>query len=221
MLSVTAEQMRQIDRRAIQEFGIPGVVLMENAGRAVSREVMALLGDSSRSTVVIFCGKGNNGGDGYVVARHLLNKGLKVILFLLAHKDDIKGDARINLDILLKMKLPVNEINKLQDLAGFKADISSGDLIVDAILGTGVKGKVEGLTGQVIEFINGLNKPVLAVDIPSGLDADTGQPLGTSIKATRTVTFVLPKKGFDNPAAKDFVGELIVADIGIPRELLK
>lgn len=221
MLSVSVEQMREIDRRAIQAFGIPGVVLMENAGRAVFREVMMHLQGKSRPTVLIFCGKGNNGGDGYVVARHLLNHNVKVKLFLLAHQGEIKQDARVNLEILVKMKLAINEINKSEDLDKFKNEITAANLIVDGILGTGVKGQIEGLTKQVIELINGLNKPVVAIDIPSGLDADTGQPLGICIKATKTVTFALSKKGFDNPLAKNFIGELVVVDIGIPRELLK
>jgi hydroxyethylthiazole kinase-like uncharacterized protein yjeF len=213
--------MREIDRRAIQEFGIPGIVLMENAGRAVYKEIVRLFPGVQKATVVIFCGKGNNGGDGYVAARYLINRGTKVKLFLLACKNDIKGDAWINLDMLLNMNLPIAEINKTEDIAALKDEVLSGDLIVDAILGTGTKGMVEGIAGQVIEFINKLNKPVLAVDIPSGMDADTGEPLGTAVKATRTVTFALPKKGFLNPEAKIFTGELVIADIGIPQELLQ
>ncbi len=225
MHSVTVEEMREIDRRAIQEFGIPGIVLMENAGRLIFNEVIKEISNLRQTTVSIFCGKGNNGGDGYVVARHLLNypkehrQNIKIKLFLLSHKNQIKNDARINLDILLKMKQDIKEIHNLDDLEKFKKEILFSDLIVDGILGTGIKGKIEGVLTYAIEFINTINKPVIAIDIPSGLDANTGKTLGVCIKAKKTVTFCLSKKGFENPDAKEFLGELIVADIGIPRRL--
>ncbi|MFH1783530.1 MAG: NAD(P)H-hydrate epimerase [bacterium] len=221
MRYVTSEEMREIDRQAIYELGIAGVLLMENAGKAVFAEVMKQLEEAQNKFVCVVCGKGNNGGDGYVIARHLLDHGKEIKVLLVGTKDDIKGDARINFDKLHNMNVQIQEIKDEGDIAILKDAAASSDIVVDAILGTGTRGEIKGLAREAIDVINDAAKSVIAVDIPSGLDTDTGEVLGTCIRAKKTVTFALPKKGFKNPAAQEYIGELIIADIGIPYQLLK
>ncbi|HYV36542.1 MAG TPA: NAD(P)H-hydrate epimerase [Gemmataceae bacterium] len=208
---LTRAQVREIDRRAIEEFGVPGVVLMENAGRGAA-EILLSLG--VKGPVVICCGKGNNGGDGFVIARHLDNRGIPVQVLLFAKPEDLTGDAAINYRIIERCGMPLliqPDSLKLQAL------LASTDWIVDALLGTGLSGVVRGPIESVIRSINASAKPVLAVDIPSGLDCDSGQSLGTTIRATHTVTFVAEKVGFANPMAKEYLGQVHVVDIGAPR----
>lgn len=207
---LTRDEVREIDRHAIEELGIPGVVLMENAGRAVTGEVMDLLGDRRRAGVAIVCGRGNNGGDGYVVARHLANAGVPVTVYLACDPADLTGDARTNFEIIRRMAVPVVRVNGPSDLM----PAAGAAVIVDAILGTGLKGVVREPYRAIIAFLNELNRPVVAVDIPSGLDCDKGEPLGVAVRATRTVSFVALKKGFESPASHDYTGEVSVGDIG-------
>jgi len=220
---LTREQVRSLDKIAIESFGISGLVLMENAGRSCALEAVSMLGGAKGGEVAIFCGKGNNGGDGFVVARHLSNNGAAVRVFLTTGACKVLrrgGDAAVNLNIILKMGLQVTEIT---DKAGIKAaveDSSRADLIVDALLGTGTEGEVRGLFCSLICAINEVGRPVLGVDLPSGLDCDTGLPLGCAVRCSRTVTFVMPKRGFQNPESIDYTGEVKVADIGIPRKLV-
>jgi NAD(P)H-hydrate epimerase len=211
---LTRSQVRDIDRRAIQEFGVPGVVLMENAGRNAAELLMSL---GVTGPVLICCGKGNNGGDGFVVARHLDNHGIPVKVLLFARPEDITGDAAINLHIIQHSHLPLLVQPNASDLAG---ELANAGWIVDALFGTGLSGPLRAPWDGIIETINASAKPVLAIDIPSGLDCDTGMPLGPTIRATHTVTFVAQKVGFANPAAQEWLGQVHVADIGAPRKIL-
>jgi hydroxyethylthiazole kinase-like uncharacterized protein yjeF len=216
---VTAEEMREIDRRAIEVVGIPGVVLMENAGRAVADTVKKLLLNVANPRVCVFAGKGNNGGDGFVVARHLANSEVRVKTFLLGETDQVQGDAKTNLDILIGMGMEVEELYA-DGLPTARVAMSMSDLVIDAVFGTGFKGEVEGYVGHVIDTINESGRPVVAVDVPSGLDSTTGRVSSSCIRATHTVTFGLPKVGLLLYPGAAYAGEVVIADIGIPRSLL-
>lgn len=212
----TAAQMREFDRRTVEEFGVPSIVLMENAGRHVFEAVRGILGDVSGRRVCVVAGRGNNGGDGFVVARHLRDAGASVSVYLLGDPATVKGDAQINLDILVKTGL---EITAVDSSAQVRSALIHSDAVVDAIFGTGLRGEITGLTADVIDSINDAHRPTIAVDIPSGLDSDTGAVLGRCVHADVTVTFALPKLGhFTYPGAA-YVGKLIVGDIGIPHSL--
>ncbi|MEW6357554.1 MAG: NAD(P)H-hydrate epimerase [Planctomycetota bacterium] len=220
MRAVTREEMREMDRRAIEDYGIPGIVLMENAGCRTAEEILKMLRDPTAATVFIFCGKGNNGGDGFVVARHLHNHGIKVQTFVTFKIDDVKeteGDAATNLRIALNMKLPISEVEAAADLPALR----QADLIVDGLLGTGLSGEVREPLRGIIEAINASGVPVVAIDIPSGLCANTGRVLGVAVRAKKTVTFACPKKGFQLADGPEYVGELVVAEISIPREVVE
>lgn len=219
MKVVTAEEMREIDRRAIEVIGIPGVVLMENAGRAVADTVKKLLSNVANPRVCIFAGKGNNGGDGFVVARHLANSEVRVKTFLLGEIGQVQGDAKTNLDILIGMGMEVEELNA-DMLPTARVAVSMSDLVIDAVFGTGFKGEVEGYVSHVIDTINESGRPVVAVDVPSGLDSTTGMVSSSCIRATYTVTFGLPKVGLLLYPGAAYAGELVIADIGIPGFLL-
>lgn len=196
--------MQEIDRKAIEEIGIPSIVLMENAGRCVSEMTMDMLGPGSRKRVAIFCGTGNNGGDGFVAARHLTKKDAEVEVYVVGKKARIKGNAKVNLE---RIGLEAREINSPVDL-----DV---DLIIDAIFGIGLKGKVKEPAKGIIAGLNKNNAPIISVDVPSGLDADTGEVLGKAIKATKTVTMQFPKKGFCINQGPEHVGEVVAVDIGV------
>lgn len=217
---LTAEEMQNLDKAAINQLGIPGVVLMENAGLQVRGEIHRILGDLKGKTITIFAGKGNNGGDGFVVARHLLNAGAQVKVMLFSDISDITGDAKINLNILQAMGHKIYSIINPNSLNIVKLAMVYTDLIVDAIFGTGFKGTVSEHVGSVIEIINSAAKPVVAVDIPSGLEANTGEVKGPCIKATSTVTFAYAKIGLLVQKGPDYVGKLTVADISIPPDLI-
>jgi NAD(P)H-hydrate epimerase len=212
---LSRDEVRAIDRRAIDEFGVPGVVLMENAGRGAA-ELLLSLGVSG--LVVICAGKGNNGGDGFVIARHLDNAGHSVRVFLFGRPADLTGDAAINYQIIARSGLAITiDAEKVFDDAVLRSEFATAAWIVDALFGTGLTGPVRSPFDQVIAATNISGKRVLAVDIPSGLDCDTGQPLGPCVRATHTVTFVAQKKGFANPAAKEWLGQVHVVGIGAPR----
>ncbi|MFZ2148673.1 MAG: NAD(P)H-hydrate epimerase [Sedimentisphaerales bacterium] len=232
-VSMTKEQVRAVDSWAINTIGIPGVVLMENAGRSCAELIKDKLKDIAHPKVCIFCGTGNNGGDGYVIARHLLsetppqgvpcgtsymgNSGFEVIVVICGDREKVKGDAKINLDILERLGLPIEQLN-LRDgdvPARVKAFAADADMLVDGLFGTGLSGQLSDDYKQLIESINACNCPILAVDIPSGLDCDSGQPLGAAIRANYTVTFVAVKKGFASKSAVEYTGEIFVASIGV------
>ncbi|RMF55557.1 MAG: NAD(P)H-hydrate dehydratase [Calditrichaeota bacterium] len=216
---VTAKEMQEKDRYTIEEVGIPGVVLMENAGTATFRIIQQVLADASDPTVYIFCGKGNNGGDGFVVARHLWNEGIFVKVFCAVEEDKISGDALINYTILKNMKIPIEFITHPKDLK--KINKNQPDVIVDALLGTGIKGEVRGLIKDIIDFINQeMEALVVSIDLPSGLNADLPDIPGSAIRADITVTMALPKRCHVLYPARSYVGELFIADIGIPPFIL-
>lgn len=217
MKLVSAAEMKEIDRRAMDDFEVPTLSLMENAGKNVAAAASRMLSDCGGKAVVILSGKGNNGGDGFVAARHLINKGFRVITFLLGEKSEVRGAARENLD---KLKEYPREIKSENNLKNFKDKILKADLLIDALLGTGVKGHIKGLASATITLLNKSQKPIISVDVPSGLDADTGKPLGVCVQARQTVTFGLPKLGLFLYPGRDIAGEVTIADIGIPAELL-
>ncbi len=214
---MTREESRAFDAWAINTIGVPGAVLMENAGRSCAELIKEKLKQAAKPKVCIFCGTGNNGGDGYVIARHLGNSGYKVVVATFGDQGKIKGDARINLDILFSLNQVVEQINpealdvvnQIENLA------SNADMIVDSLLGTGLAGQVKNGYKKIIETINTLNCPVLAVDIPSGLDCNTGHVLGAAVKANYTVTFAALKKGFTSKQALQYTGEIYIASIGV------
>ena len=221
MKIVDSATMRRLDEKAIKRYGIPGLVLMENAGRGVAEIIERDFGNLKDKRVSIFAGKGNNGGDGFVVARHLLNKGFKVCVYLVARPQDVHGDAKTNLNIWEKIKGETVSIVSKKSLERHRVNIRHSHLIVDAIFGTGLSADVKGIQRDVIEFINRLNKPVVAVDVPSGLDASNGKVLGDCVKATITATMAIPKIGLLIYPGMDYAGKVEVVDIGMPRELLK
>jgi len=216
MKLVTTEQMRSLDRAAIDDYGIPGVVLMENAGRAVAEAAAQMLDGSGR--VVVVCGRGNNGGDGFVAARHLSNAAVAVEIYLLAAAEDLAGEASTNCHIAQQMNLPIIEN---PDQATLEAAVNSADLIIDAILGTGISGEVRGAAREAIEAINQATAPVVAVDIPSGISGDTGAELGEAVWADRTLTFGLPKVGHYCYPGHDHCGEIELVDISLPAALVQ
>ena len=207
----TRETAREIDRRTIEEFGVPGVVLMENAGRAVARAILERYPEASDIAVV--CGGGNNGGDGFVAARHLLSAGKKVSAHLARKKESYSGDAKTNLDALLRTGADVRELDGELPRAG------GADVIVDAVFGTGLARDVGGFYEKLVNFMNGAGKPVVSVDIPSGLDADSGRPMGAAVRADATVTFAHAKLGTCVHPGVEHAGTLYVADITTPGEL--
>lgn len=218
---VTAEEMRMLDQKAINEYGIPGIVLMENAGLAVMHVIKSHFpGSLDRKRVLIFAGKGNNGGDGLVVARHLSNAGCDVKIFLLCKPEELQGDALTNWKIARKMNIRYQLIVSDRDLNVVKVGLMYTELVVDGIFGTGFKGEIQGTVAKLIEIVNEAGKAVVSIDIPSGMEADTGYVKGPCIKANYTVTFALPKLGLVLEKAMHFVGKMVTADISFPSELI-
>ena len=219
MKLVTAAAMRAIDEHAIRKLDIPGIDLMERAGLGTARvlERVAALGEGAR--VVVVCGKGNNGGDGFVVARELLARGLAVRVFLIGRVDEVTGDARVNLDRLDRSD--VTELTENAHLSELTESLSTSAALVDALFGTGFEGSPRGLSGYAIQEINASGRPVLSVDVPSGLNAGTGEAEGECVRADWTCTMALPKRGFFLEWGPRMVGELFVIDIGIPAEAVE
>jgi NAD(P)H-hydrate epimerase len=213
---LTRDEVRSIDRRAIEKFGVPGVVLMENAGRGAA-ELLLALGVHGR--VVVCCGKGNNGGDGFVIARHLDNRAVPVRVLLFARPGELTGDAAVNYQIIAKSGLLI-VLCAPPDMGAVRDELRAAEWVVDALFGTGLSGPVRAPFDQVISAINESGARVLAVDIPSGLDCDTGRPLGATVRAQHTATFVAQKKGFAEPAAREWLGRVHVLDIGAPRRAI-
>jgi NAD(P)H-hydrate epimerase len=215
---MTREQVRAFDRWAINELGMPGVVLMENAGCSCAELIKEKLAGIAKAKVCIFCGTGNNGGDGYVIARHLLNSGFGVVVVVCGERGKIKGDAKINLDVLERMGQRIEWLKVGDgDVSGLVRKYAAGaDMLVDGLFGTGLSGQLSDEYKNLIGSINAQNRPILAVDIPSGLDCDTGEALGASIKASYTVTFAAVKKGFTIAgSATQYTGEIFIASIGV------
>jgi hydroxyethylthiazole kinase-like uncharacterized protein yjeF len=217
MYLVTASEMQAMDRQTIESFGMPGRVLMENAGREATRILLNHFCGHLKRGVGVIAGRGNNGGDGFVIARCLAQKGVRVTVYLLAASKSVTGDAAANLKLLAPLGITVHEIADKNALSQHKTAWRHLDLIVDAVLGTGLKSAVKGYFAEVIDLINSLNKPVVAVDIPSGLDSDTGQPCGACIRAQVTTTFGFAKIGHLLYPGAAYTGKLEIVDIGIPR----
>ncbi|MFA5287474.1 MAG: NAD(P)H-hydrate epimerase [Candidatus Omnitrophota bacterium] len=211
---LTAAQAKALDKKAQEEFGISTLVLMENAGRAIMEEALKTP-KSSRGNIAVFCGTGNNGGDGFCAVRHLLTQGIKPDLYLAGRIKGLKNEARTNLNILLKLKYRIVEIN-LKNLGPIKNRINKYSLIVDALLGVGISGEIRPLYQRVIDIINSSDVYVLSVDIPSGLDATTGKALGRCVKADKTVTFVCRKRGMVYGDGAKYCGKILVKAIGVP-----
>ena len=218
MKIVSGDKMSQIDRDSMDKYGIPGLVLMENAGLQAADAILKLRPRKEEIKIVVFCGRGNNGGDGFVISRHLQRLGYHVETWALGTLSSYKGDAAVNYDIFTKIGGHIFQVTE-SDPAGVLKELSSEDLIVDALLGTGLKNLVAEPFAGVIRAINQSRAEVLAVDIPSGVSAETGEILGEAVKADYTVTFALPKRGLLLFPGADLAGEVIIADIGIPVEL--
>ncbi len=214
---LTRAQLREVDRRAIDDYGLPGLVLMENAGRNAASLLREL---GIHGPVVICCGKGNNAGDGFVIARHLENGGCDVRVLLATPASSLTGDAVTNFAVLRRAGTPIVEAHA--DIAtGWRGELARADWIVDALLGTGTQGTVREPFASAIAALNAANRNVLAVDLPSGLDCETGAVLGSCVRAQHTATFVARKPGFDLSSASEFTGAVHVLDIGVPRALLR
>lgn len=220
MKVVTAEQMRAIDRKAIEGYGIPGLVLMENAGIRTVEIIEEYLEDPKNKHVIVLAGRGNNGGDGFVIARHMLNAGVEVSTFLLGQPEDLTPDAGVNYRILERMQAPLFILQTEEDLNRLTLLLLSADLVVDALYGVGFKGTLPEFESQLVQMVNWSRLPVVAVDIPSGVEADTGKVHGEAIQAAHTVTFGLPKVGLLMEPGKSYTGTLTVADISLPSQLL-
>jgi len=216
--ALTRDEVRQVDRIAIEEYGLPGLVLMENAGRGAAE----WLAELAPASTAVACGVGNNGGDGFVLARHFLNRGLPVRVLLCGDPTGLRGDALVQAGVLARAGIPL-ESPPPGEAAGSWLDgvFSQSDWIVDALLGTGLRGEVRDPHRAWIDAIHRAEKPVFALDIPSGLDCDRGTPLGAAVRATCTATFVAWKRGFLEPQAREWLGECRVIDIGLPPGLLE
>ena len=210
---LTAKGAKDIDSMAISRFGIPGLLLMENAARGIVEETVKSL--RGKRGVAIFCGKGNNGGDGFAAARHLLVHGIKPYIFLAGRIADVKNEAGINLTALLRMKQEIIEVSPRR-FSMIKGKTRKCAIIIDALLGVGLKGEVSGIYRDLIGMINASKAYVLSVDIPSGLDATTGRILGCCVKANKTVTFVAKKRGMVIADGPEYCGKVVVKDLGIP-----
>jgi NAD(P)H-hydrate epimerase len=221
MRSLSRAEVREIDRRAIEAFGVPGVVLMENAGAGAARLLESL---GIAGPVGIACGKGNNGGDGFVIARHLDIAGHAVKVLLACRPENVRGDAAVNLRIAERAGLPI-ECLADEGQPAWEAALGGVAWIVDALLGTGASGPPTGAVARAIAAINALRARggprVLAVDLPSGLDCDTGNAAGDCVRADATATFVSRKRGFDTATAEAFTGSVHVIGIGAPRAVLE
>ncbi len=218
MRIVTAEQMKRLDSRTINEAGIPGCVLMENAGRGTAEHIRTYFPQPAGKRVVILCGRGNNGGDGFVIARYFFNEGRQVSVFLLSSIDRVHGDAKINLDAFRAVGGQVRTVESEQGWQDARSEVVHAGIIVDAMLGTGLSSEVSGLYRRIIEDVNALQGPaVVSVDVPSGLDATSGRILGAAVNADLTCTYGLPKRGLYVYPGASAAGRREVIDIGIPR----
>ena len=222
-LVLTREQVRACDRVAGERYGMNSLILMENAGIGAARIILGMLKKPEETLVAIVAGPGNNGGDGYVVARHLANENVAVKVVVCCEREKIKGDALHNLEIIEKINVPITYISgsdpaPVIETIGRHAE--TAQLIVDALLGTGTAGPPREPIRTAIAAINNVHRPIVALDIPSGLDGDTGEPLEAAVRATCTVSFAALKKGFFTPGANLYTGSVKVVPIGLRTEWL-
>jgi len=216
MYLVTANEIQKMDRSTIESFGLPGRILMENAGRGATQFFLEHFKDAVNKKIGVIAGRGNNGGDGFVIARYLVQRGISVTVYLLTERQKVSGDAAANLKLLPPLEVPVIEIPDAETFSSHKTAMRHVAIWIDAILGTGLKSDVKGFFRDVIEFINQTNKPVFAVDMPSGLNSDTGRPCGSCVRADATATFAFAKTGHFLFPGADYTGNLKIIDIGIP-----
>jgi NAD(P)H-hydrate epimerase len=216
-MPLTRDQARALDRRAIDEIGVPGVVLMENAGRGIAELIRAL---GVRGTVAVCCGPGNNGGDGFVIARHLDNARVPVRVVLFSDPARLAGDAAVNYRVLTAGGVPVEVIQE-PDAETLRRELAAAEWVVDALFGSGQRGPVRPPFDRVVAAINGSGAKVTAVDLPTGLDCDTGRPEGPTVRADHTATIAAEKQGFASPDAAAWLGRVHVIDMGVPRRLLE
>ena len=219
---LSRDEVRELDKRAVDGFDVPAIVLMENAGRGCAELLMRLNPD--RKPVVILCGPGNNGGDGFVIARHLDNHGWPVDVQVLAKHKQTRGEADVNFDIMFAAGIEYTQYNpdhlSARQAAFLQRRIGQAEWVVDALFGTGLTRPMTAPYDSAVRMINEVGKTVLAIDIPSGLECDTGEPLGPTVRATHTATFVAAKKGFRNAKSRDWTGVIHTVDIGAPRRLV-
>lgn len=215
---LTRDQVRDVDRRAAEDFGLPGVVLMENAGRGAA-ELLVSLGIHGR--VVVCSGGGNNGGDGFVLARHLDNLGFPVRVLLFAEPGALTGDAAVHYQVLARAGVPIEvHAGAALDETTVRHELDGAEWIVDALFGTGLRGALRPPFDRLVAWMNESPGRRYAIDVPSGLDCDTGRAFSTAVRADHTVTFVANKLGFADPAARAWLGQVHVVDIGVPRKLV-
>ena len=216
--TLNRQQIREVDRRAVEEYGMSSLVLMENAGRGCTDKLLEL---GVAGPVVICCGKGNNAGDGFVVARHLDLRGAQVKVLLWSDPSELRGDAAANYRILVNSDVPIVVFDRAPDQANLDEQVAGADWIIDALLGTGARGEPRPPLDAVIDRLNDHSAKKLAIDLPSGLDCDTGQPARHTFRADHTCTFVAAKPGFLLPDSGPYVGHVHVLDIGAPRKLVE
>ncbi len=221
MRILNAAQMREADRFTIEDIGIPSLVLMENAGRQVVAAIEAAYEARLEGRVAVLCGRGNNGGDGFVVARTLAQRGIEASVFVVGALAEVRGDARTNLDILGRLGITVVEVNDEQTWELHFSEISQCTLIVDAIFGTGLTSGLSGMMDTVVADVNAAGIPIVSIDLPSGLSADTPHLVGACIDASMTVTLGAPKLPLVLLPGEAHAGDVVIADIGIPQEVLE
>ncbi|MCH5210982.1 MAG: NAD(P)H-hydrate dehydratase [Oscillospiraceae bacterium] len=217
MKACFASQMREVDRAASEKGGIPSIVLMENAAIACVNELKNDFKELKEKRIAVFCGKGNNGGDGFAIARHLSNIGAEVSVYLVCG-NEFKGDAKINFDIIKRMNVNTDVISDTENIGYI---IRSNDIVIDAIYGTGIHGTIDGISYDVIQEINENSGYTMSVDVPSGINSDSGEICGICVKADKTVTFAAYKVGMLMFPAADYVGNVVVADISIPDYIIE
>ncbi|MCM8767874.1 MAG: NAD(P)H-hydrate epimerase [Candidatus Omnitrophica bacterium] len=213
-LILTKKEIMRIEKETMEKFGISNLILMENAGRESFYIIKKELKNIKNRKFFVFCGKGNNGGDGFVLSRYLFNYGVDVKVFYFGEINDFTEISLINFNILKKLKIDIERINvlKLKNM-----NIGSADVVIDAILGIGIKGIIEGEMKDVIEFINKNSNFIISIDIPSGLDADTGEIYGICVKSNLTISMGFLKKGFFIGKGPEYTGKIKIADIGFPK----
>jgi ADP-dependent NAD(P)H-hydrate dehydratase / NAD(P)H-hydrate epimerase len=214
------QQMRLLDRITASEYKIPGLIFMENAGMNTTIEVMKALKEDYRKKVIIISGTGNNGGDGFAIARHLYNKDVQVKVYIVGDESLIKNDAWVNLEAIKAMRVSIGFLKDENDMIDFNLDLMKSDIIVDALFGTGLNTPVKGIANEVIRVVNKVKRKIISVDIPSGISGDTGKVLGNAIRATKTVVYQLPKIGNLTAPGIEYNGELLICPIGIPQDAI-
>ncbi|TWT54525.1 Bifunctional NAD(P)H-hydrate repair enzyme Nnr [Rubripirellula amarantea] len=220
MQALTCEQVRRVDEIAIRDYQMPGIVLMENAGRGAAEIIHSLCPDA---TALVLCGRGNNGGDGYVIARHLQILGHEVSILAVCAVDELSGDAKVNAVIADAAGIEIEVIEEKANQEGTSLAMKLGktNCIIDGLLGTGAKPPLRGIYAALVSAANESDAMRIALDIPTGLDGDTGEVIGEAFRADHTMTFVAPKVGFQQKNADEFVGVVHVVGIGVPTKLIR